>query len=58
MFLFVLTLPFSLLSYYRGAVPPFAKFDPFGPPDVNLPRPRRDPDNDHLPPPGYDDMFM
>ncbi|XP_003490801.1 proteasome inhibitor PI31 subunit [Bombus vosnesenskii] len=41
-----------------GAVPPFAKFDPFGPPDINQPRPRRDPDNDHLPPPGYDDMFM
>ncbi|XP_033339324.1 proteasome inhibitor 31 kDa [Megalopta genalis] len=42
-----------------GAVPPYARFDPFGPPDVNLPRPRpRDPDADHLPPPGYDDMFM
>ncbi|XP_046734716.1 proteasome inhibitor PI31 subunit isoform X3 [Diprion similis] len=42
-----------------GAVPPGARFDPFGPPDVNLPRPPRGgPDNDHLPPPGYDDMFM
>ncbi|XP_078038387.1 proteasome inhibitor 31 kDa [Augochlora pura] len=45
-----------------GAVPPYARFDPFGPPDVNLPRPRPgglgDPDADHLPPPGYDDMFM
>ncbi|XP_076752914.1 proteasome inhibitor 31 kDa [Xylocopa sonorina] len=41
-----------------GAVPPFARYDPFGPPDINQPRPRRDPDNDHLPPPGYDDMFM
>jgi len=44
----------------RGAVPPGARFDPFGPPDV-LPRPARPrfpPDSDHLPPPGYDDMFM
>ncbi|KAG9430774.1 proteasome inhibitor PI31 subunit isoform X1 [Apis mellifera carnica] len=41
-----------------GAVPPFARFDPFGPPDLDRPRPRRDPDNDHLPPPGYNDMFM
>lgn len=46
------------LSYYSGAVPPFARFDPFGPPDLDRPRPRRDPDNDHLPPPGYNDMFM
>ncbi|XP_008556311.1 proteasome inhibitor PI31 subunit [Microplitis demolitor] len=42
-----------------GAVPPGARFDPFGPPDNDLPRPsRRNPDHDHLPPPGYDDMFM
>ncbi|KAJ8670809.1 hypothetical protein QAD02_002068 [Eretmocerus hayati] len=42
-----------------GAVPPGARFDPFGPPDVNPPIPRaRAPDTDHLPPPGYDDMFM
>ncbi|XP_012344747.1 proteasome inhibitor PI31 subunit isoform X2 [Apis florea] len=41
-----------------GAVPPFARFDPFGPPDLDRARPRRDPDNDHLPPPGYNDMFM
>ncbi|KAK9870281.1 hypothetical protein WA026_006368 [Henosepilachna vigintioctopunctata] len=43
-----------------GAVPPGARFDPFRPPDVdrwNGRRPRR-PDNDELPPPGYDDMFM
>lgn len=40
----------------RGAVPPGARFDPFMPPG-NLP-PRRFPDSDHLPPPGYDDMFM
>ncbi|XP_034388225.1 LOW QUALITY PROTEIN: proteasome inhibitor PI31 subunit [Cyclopterus lumpus] len=38
-----------------GAVPPGARFDPFGPP-VGRPRPRPDPD--HMPPPGYDDMFM
>lgn len=48
----------------RGAVPPGARFDPFGP----VPRggsrtdPRSGrfagPDPDHLPPPGYDDMFM
>ncbi|KAK1126635.1 hypothetical protein K0M31_004262 [Melipona bicolor] len=41
-----------------GAVPPFARFDPFGPPDIDRPRPRHHPDSDHLPPPGYDDMFM
>ncbi|XP_054472870.1 proteasome inhibitor PI31 subunit [Anoplopoma fimbria] len=37
-----------------GAVPPGARFDPFGP--VGRHRPRPDPD--HMPPPGYDDMFM
>lgn len=41
---------------------PGARFDPFGPPDQGQPgrRPRagQDPDPDHLPPPGYDDMFM
>ncbi|XP_029468550.1 proteasome inhibitor PI31 subunit [Rhinatrema bivittatum] len=37
-----------------GAVPPGARFDPFGP--VGSGRPGPDPD--HLPPPGYDDMFM
>ncbi|CAN9512597.1 unnamed protein product [Ophioblennius macclurei] len=37
-----------------GAVPPGARFDPFGP----VGRPRPGPDPDHLPPPGYDDMFM
>uniref|UniRef100_A0A3Q2DPX9 Proteasome inhibitor PI31 subunit n=1 Tax=Cyprinodon variegatus TaxID=28743 RepID=A0A3Q2DPX9_CYPVA len=36
-----------------GAVPPGARFDPFGP--VGRHRP---PDPDHMPPPGYDDMFM
>lgn len=42
-----------------GAVPPGARFDPFGPPDILRPRlPPRGPDSDHLPPPGYDDMFM
>lgn len=37
-----------------GAVPPGARFDPFGP----IPRHRPGPDPDHMPPPGYDDMFM
>ncbi|XP_066520565.1 proteasome inhibitor PI31 subunit [Hoplias malabaricus] len=37
-----------------GSVPPGARFDPFGP----IPRHRPGPDPDHLPPPGYDDMFM
>lgn len=43
----------------RGAVPPGARFDPFGP-DVRPTPPLRrpPPDSDHLPPPGYDDMFM
>lgn len=36
-----------------GAVPPGARFDPFGPPGM-----RPGPDPDHMPPPGYDDMFM
>jgi proteasome inhibitor subunit 1 (PI31) len=47
---------------FRGSVPPGARFDPYGPPDIG-PRggPGRglgEPDPDHLPPPGYDDMFM
>lgn len=41
---------------------PHARFDPFGPPDSSQPgrRPRagQDPDPDHLPVPGYDDMFL
>lgn len=43
-------------------MPPGARFDPYGPPDIGPQRgPRRGfgtPDPDHLPPPGYDDMFM
>jgi len=43
----------------RSAIPPGARFDPFGPPDLDPLRPhRRRPDDDHLPPPGYDDMFQ
>lgn len=48
----------------RGAVPPGARFDPFGPLGVGPnPRPNQNrrqmgPDPDHLPPPGYNDMFM
>lgn len=51
-----------------GMVPPGARFDPFGPPgaEPDRQRPTRPrplpgpgaPDPDHLPPPGYDDMFM
>ncbi|XP_012274736.1 proteasome inhibitor PI31 subunit [Orussus abietinus] len=44
-----------------GAVPPGARFDPFGPPDIERRQPPPNPynpDNDHMPPPGYDDMFM
>jgi len=47
-----------------GAVPPGARFDPFGPPArPNMPRfpgPRGfgGPDNDELPPPGYDNMYL
>ncbi|XP_051886920.1 proteasome inhibitor PI31 subunit [Pristis pectinata] len=37
-----------------GSVPPGARFDPFGP----IGRGRAGPDPDHLPPPGYDDLFM
>ncbi|XP_058486739.1 proteasome inhibitor PI31 subunit [Solea solea] len=37
-----------------GAVPPGARFDPFGP----IGQRRPGPDPDHMPPPGYDDMFM
>ncbi|XP_055535864.1 proteasome inhibitor PI31 subunit [Wyeomyia smithii] len=39
---------------------PGARFDPFGPIVGNNPRRFRnpDPDPDHMPPPGYDDMFM
>ncbi|XP_059836993.1 proteasome inhibitor PI31 subunit [Hypanus sabinus] len=37
-----------------GSVPPGARFDPFGP----VGRGRPGPDPDHLPPPGYDDLFM
>lgn len=40
----------------RGSVPPGARFDPIGP--SGLGRGFARPDPDHLPPPGYDDMFM
>lgn len=36
---------------------PGARFDPFGPIDPGRIG-RSGPDPDHLPPPGYDDMFM
>ncbi|KAL1139625.1 hypothetical protein AAG570_006605 [Ranatra chinensis] len=44
----------------RGAVPPGARFDPFGPPGFpDRPQARRPPpDSDHMPPPGFDGMFM
>lgn len=40
----------------RGRVPG-ARFDPIAPPGIGRGR-GFDPDPDHLPPPGYDDMFM
>eukprot|EP00058_Branchiostoma_floridae_P004554 XP_002590042.1 hypothetical protein BRAFLDRAFT_224758 [Branchiostoma floridae] len=39
----------------RGSVPPGARFDPIGPVTGGA---MRGPDPDHLPPPGFDDMFM
>lgn len=40
-------------------MPPGSRFDPFGPPDNNPLNFRQGvPDADHMPPPGYDDMFM
>ncbi|XP_014251779.1 proteasome inhibitor PI31 subunit [Cimex lectularius] len=43
----------------RGAVPPGARFDPFGPPRGRPDqRPRPPPDADHFQPPGFDGMFM
>lgn len=45
-------------------MPPGARFDPFGPPGAGSRGGRRggsriiEPDPDHLPPPGYEDMFM
>lgn len=43
-----------------GSVPPGARFDPLRPFGSGPPRAPdgRHPDHDHLPPPGYDDMFM
>lgn len=50
----------NFFYFFKGAVPPGARFDPFGPPEpdailpVRGPRPNRiggDPDPDHLPPP-------
>uniref|UniRef100_A0A8C6HCW1 Proteasome inhibitor PI31 subunit n=1 Tax=Mus spicilegus TaxID=10103 RepID=A0A8C6HCW1_MUSSI len=37
-----------------GAVPPGARFDPFGPTGTSP----SGPNPDHLPPPGYDDMYL
>ncbi|ELU09036.1 hypothetical protein CAPTEDRAFT_176567 [Capitella teleta] len=48
----------------RGSVPPGARFDPFGPPDLDRSgnyrggRGRSGPDPDHMPMPGYDDYYM
>lgn len=41
-----------------GAVPPGARYDPFRPLGTGPRNPQGHPDHDHLPPPGYDDMFM
>ncbi|XP_019501228.1 PREDICTED: proteasome inhibitor PI31 subunit [Hipposideros armiger] len=37
-----------------GAVPPGARFDPFGPTGISP----SGPNPDHLPPPGFDDMYL
>jgi len=42
----------------RGAVPPFARFDPFAPPNPDTGRTRSGPNPNNFKPPGYDDMFM
>nr|BAN20707.1 proteasome inhibitor [Riptortus pedestris] len=42
----------------RGAVPPGARFDPYGPPVVPGFNPRRPPGSDEFHPPGFGDMFM
>uniref|UniRef100_A0A182JA66 Proteasome inhibitor PI31 subunit n=1 Tax=Anopheles atroparvus TaxID=41427 RepID=A0A182JA66_ANOAO len=47
---------FPNLGNLGGLPQPRPRFDPFGPNVNRLNRPG--PDNDHLPPPGYDDMFM
>ncbi|XP_012056773.1 PREDICTED: proteasome inhibitor PI31 subunit [Atta cephalotes] len=42
-----------------NAIPPGARFDPFGPPELDPMRPHhRRPDDDHLSPPQYNDMFL
>jgi len=43
-------------SIPKGSVPPGARYDPFGPPTD--PTGQGNPDYNHLPPPGYDDMFL
>lgn len=43
-------------NLFRGRVPG-SRFDPIAPPGIGRGR-GFDPDPDHLPPPGYDDMFM
>lgn len=51
--------PGANIGVPQGSIPPGARFDPFRPPDADLPRrPRRNPDNDDFPPPGFDDMYM
>jgi len=47
----------------RGSVPPGARFDPMGPPDADpfyggFNPGRFGPNPDHMPPPGFGDMFM
>lgn len=48
------SIPAPEVGLPPGAVPPGARFDPFGPPGARRP----EPDPDHLQPPGYDDMYM
>lgn len=44
-------------GFPHPGIVPGARFDPFGPPDPDRIG-RAGPNPDHLPPPGYDDMFM
>lgn len=42
-----------------GSIPPGARFDPFRPPSgERFPRRPNNPDNDDMPPPGFEDMYM
>lgn len=54
-----MNLELQMLIFSIAGIVPGARFDPFGPIDPfnNAPH-RPNPNPDHLPPPGYDDMFL